>query len=181
MYVLLKLSQHMAGLVSELIQVLAPMIVFSSQMDIESNRAVSSKNDFGAGRGVGDAQIRVNGWMSWAILKERLNAGFKKLLNDSHLSALCRLILNHNSRHRNLSLKSPTSSKRSLVPAVGIEPTRPCGLGILNPVRLPIPPHRLRCGQSNANGRPSASKLATQSAELLIASMAAMRRSSAAW
>ena len=27
-----------------------------------------------------------------------------------------------------------------LVGAVGLEPTRPCGLRILSPVRLPIPP-----------------------------------------
>ena len=28
------------------------------------------------------------------------------------------------------------------IPMVGIEPTRPRGHGILNPARLPIPPHR---------------------------------------
>ena len=29
-----------------------------------------------------------------------------------------------------------------LVPVAGVEPARPCGHGILNPGRLPIPPHR---------------------------------------
>ena len=29
-----------------------------------------------------------------------------------------------------------------MVPVVGIEPTLPKGNGILNPARLPIPPHR---------------------------------------
>lgn len=28
------------------------------------------------------------------------------------------------------------------IPVVGLEPTRPRGHGILNPARLPIPPHR---------------------------------------
>src|SRR6476619_6763123 len=31
----------------------------------------------------------------------------------------------------------------SKVPGVGIEPTRPCGPGILSPVRLPVSPPRL--------------------------------------
>lgn len=30
-----------------------------------------------------------------------------------------------------------------LVPAEGVEPTRPCGHWILSPARLPIPPRRL--------------------------------------
>jgi hypothetical protein len=34
-----------------------------------------------------------------------------------------------------------------LVPGAGIEPARPCGLGILSPMRLPVPPPRLRLQQ----------------------------------
>ena len=39
-----------------------------------------------------------------------------------------------------------------LLPEVGLEPTRPCGHGILNPARLPIPPLRRagRCGSHAA-------------------------------
>ena len=33
-------------------------------------------------------------------------------------------------------------SSSDVVPVAGIEPARPCGLGILSPVRLPVPPHR---------------------------------------
>ena len=31
----------------------------------------------------------------------------------------------------------------ALVPEAGFEPARPCGRGILNPLRLPVPPLRL--------------------------------------
>ena len=35
-----------------------------------------------------------------------------------------------------------TTGLSNLVPVAGVEPARPCGHGILNPGRLPIPPHR---------------------------------------
>ena len=38
------------------------------------------------------------------------------------------------------------------VPEVGLEPTRSCDQGILNPSRLPIPPHRLSCESLEASG-----------------------------
>ncbi len=39
---------------------------------------------------------------------------------------------------------------KPLLPEVGLEPTRPCGHGILNPARLPIPPLRLGCARAAA-------------------------------
>ena len=39
-----------------------------------------------------------------------------------------------------------TSSRNVMVPEAGIEPARPCGRGILSPLRLPVPPLRQRVG-----------------------------------
>ena len=39
-----------------------------------------------------------------------------------------------------------TSSRNVMVPEAGIEPARPCGRGILSPLRLPVPPLRQRAG-----------------------------------
>ena len=41
-----------------------------------------------------------------------------------------------------LATSSNDCQPKSLLPEVGLEPTRPCGHGILNPARLPIPPLR---------------------------------------
>jgi hypothetical protein len=38
-----------------------------------------------------------------------------------------------------------TSFGRSVVRAVGLEPTRRCHRGILSPLRLPVPPRPRRC------------------------------------
>ena len=38
------------------------------------------------------------------------------------------------------SARQPCFAKRSLVRAVGLEPTRRCHRGILSPLRLPVPP-----------------------------------------
>ena len=51
-------------------------------------------------------------------------------------------------------------SASEIIPEVGLEPTRPCGHGILNPARLPIPPLRLELGYKiNAHERFVKSKI----------------------
>ncbi len=43
---------------------------------------------------------------------------------------------------RQLQRETAFSGVSGGLPEVGLEPTRPCGHGILNPARLPIPPLR---------------------------------------
>ena len=43
---------------------------------------------------------------------------------------------------RTSSVDAIRNDTKTLVPEVGLEPTRPCGHWILNPARLPIPPLR---------------------------------------
>src|SRR5262245_17787321 len=39
----------------------------------------------------------------------------------------------------------------AVVPKVGVEPTHPCGRGILSPLRLPVPPLRPVAGRHTLN------------------------------